>query len=85
VFNVSFSQQRIELKIVVPELEKPILNKYNIKNEFTDSLSRYSELTNLLVDLWNDGYIATSVDSIRYDSSIMTAFVKIGNLFSWLF
>ncbi len=84
VFNLAFSQQQLELKIVVPEIEKPILNKYKIKNEFTDSLSRYSELTHLLVDLWNDGYITASVDSFRYDSNIMTSFVKIGNSFSWL-
>jgi len=80
----AFAQQTNYLKVVVSEEQKQIFKKYSFKKEFTDSLSRKSTLTDLLSQLWQDGYITAAYDSMKVDSATLTAYLNTGKKISWV-
>jgi outer membrane protein assembly factor BamA len=84
IAGTAFAQQPNYLKVVVSEEQKQIFKKYSFKKEFTDSLSRKSVMTDLLTELWKDGYITASYDSVKIDSVTLTAYLNIGKKISWV-
>jgi hypothetical protein len=82
--GATFAQQQNFLKVVVAEDQKSIIKKYSYKKEFTDSLSRKSVMTALLTELWQDGYITASYDSIKIDSLILNAYLNTGKRITWV-
>ncbi|MFA4852685.1 MAG: BamA/TamA family outer membrane protein [Bacteroidales bacterium] len=80
-----FSQNVYNLKIIVNNKDqKAILKKYSYKKEFKDTLSRKEELNDLLYTLWQDGYMAASIDSLIKDSITILAYLNIGEKYLWV-
>lgn len=81
----AYSQKTFKLNVIANNEQKDILKKYSFKKEFKDTLSRKQELNNLLYILWNDGYIAASVDSIvKKDSIEINSYMNIGKKYLWV-
>jgi outer membrane protein assembly factor BamA len=51
--------------------------------EIADSMGTYLALKELLQALWGEGYLAASVDSVAFDSSLVSAYVFTGPRFEW--
>ena len=59
------------------------IKKYNYQKKFSDSLSIKKELTNLIFSFNQNGYLSASIDSIKYDSTLVSAYVFLGNKYNW--
>ena len=51
--------------------------------ETVDSMATYLVLKELMQDLRGDGYLAASVDSVVFDSVVVSAYVFAGPRFEW--
>ncbi len=51
--------------------------------ETADSIGTYLVLKEMLRALWDDGYLAASVDSVVFDTSQVSAFIFTGPRFEW--
>ncbi|MFH2094068.1 MAG: BamA/TamA family outer membrane protein [Bacteroidota bacterium] len=73
-----YSQEKYELKIS-SEDDRPV--KYRM--QFNDSVSVLDEVEEIWSDCRRSGYVLASVDSISWNGRMATAFLFIGNRYSW--
>lgn len=60
-----------------------IVKTISYKKIFTDTLSLKKELSNVLQDLYDKGYLSASFDSIQFDQTFAKAYLKRGNQYRW--
>lgn len=60
-----------------------VVKNLHIKTNLTDQLAAKNELNNFISSLFAEGYLAASADSIRIDSTHLTAWCTIGATYKW--
>jgi hypothetical protein len=80
---IAQKQFKLDVKFSGEE-SKAFSKRYSYKISFSDSASRSSELNDLLSTIQSDGFLMASVDSIKSDSVLLTAFINTGRKFEWI-
>lgn len=85
IYGVGNAQPEVwQLKIVETDsVEIGFIKRNNYTKTFTDSVSVISELQNILLELYGNGYITASFDSISCKREKITAFLKTGKSYYW--
>ncbi len=83
-FSFTANAQKYFLKINTDSSSGKIIEKYNIKKTFSDTLQLHKELSDLLNELWVKGYIAASVDSVLKKNDTVSANISIGKKYEWI-
>lgn len=60
------------------------IKKLKIRDEYPDSISRNKARQKLLFNLYDQGYLAAGIDSIKTDSLTSTVFVHLGQKYNWI-
>lgn len=76
--------QKIYLNIITKGDDKKIIEKYNLKISFSDTLQLHYELNDLLSALRMNGYITASVDSVSELDDTVKAYTTVGKKIEWL-
>lgn len=92
-FVMFFSQENISaqftLRIVAvdstqaPQLEVLSRASAFIRSSYPDAATRKKSLDNFIYSLYPTGYLAASCDQLKTDSTNLTAFVYLGDIFKW--
>lgn len=83
--HAAVAQKPYNLELIYTGIDaESFLRRYSVKNSFGDSVSRSSELSNLLIALQSDGFLMASIDSISADSVLLTAYVNPGKKIEWI-
>lgn len=72
-----------QLKVVNTDSQR-VFKKLEYKKQFQTGELLTRELNTVYLSLVNEGYISASIDSIRNDSLIHTAYLHIGNKYKWV-
>lgn len=76
------AQQPYTLKLKCDDNET-LLKKINYKKQLTSKKEVNKELQNILFYLYNNAYLAATIDSIEYDSLNTTAHLHTGEIYKW--
>ena len=79
--HVAFSgfSQKYTLEIVTGQSELPrIIQKKNFRKTFSDSALVYLQLQKIKTELFSEGYIAASFDSVKFDSASVKVYLFTG-------
>ncbi len=72
-----------EWQLALHATGEPLPEFVDYKKKFNDQKQRQSELTNVLSDLYQSGFLSASVDSIQDSGKLLTAFVHVGQQYKW--
>ncbi|HVA97350.1 MAG TPA: POTRA domain-containing protein [Bacteroidia bacterium] len=61
----------------------PILSKIKFQKKFISPEERNKEIKTILFDLYDDAYLAATVDSLVQDSNRLTAYITTGEIYKW--
>ena len=73
----------LEIESIDSASSKSIQKDFPYKNLFQNKLSRHRELQKYLSQLYSNGYLAASFDSLFEDSLKLTAYINPGNIYKW--
>jgi len=79
-----YAQERASygLKILaMPESE--LSEELSYEEAFSDSLTRHQAVQTYLGDLYSNGYLAASFDSLHYDTIKLAAYINQGKVYNW--
>ncbi len=78
------AQKNYVLHIIPVDKDTLFLTRdFSYKNNFTDTLSRNREMQNLLTKLIKQGYLESSFQLFKIDSSLLTAEIYVGKQWKW--
>ena len=86
LFSLSgYSQQAFLLHLEYTDPSPPKLDDDLLKKEysFPTAQERNKKMSSLMEDLYDEGYLAASIDSVTTDSNSTHAYVKIGKKYRW--
>src|SRR5688572_20524570 len=81
--NLSFSQNRIILKVVSEKLTKEQKKVFDYKTDHSDSLSAVMELKKLVLRFREQSFLLASVDTIYKKRDTVFAHLDIGQRWKW--
>lgn len=82
-FSMFSAAQNLQLNIVQKDSAKFFIKKKNYQTNFADTLLLQKELQQILNSLNSKGYLSARFDSIKTDSTSVTAWLRTGNIYKW--
>jgi len=83
VLKLTEGQKKYSLTILNSNSYKDIQSKVSYKTFFSDTLQRKKEVYNVILSLWENGFISATCDSFINDSNHLKAFINIGNKYKY--
>lgn len=84
-FSLSASAQKIFQLEIVENPDNDVLKKTKYEKSFSKITDREKEIHNVMVSLWNRGFLAARTDSIRQDSTLQTVYINPGQEYKWAY
>lgn len=85
-FSILHAQPLFHLKVIASDKDTSALHKLiNYRNNLSDSVSSKKELASVFNQLYEKGFLLTSIDSMQIDSVHFTAFIKLNKQVEWAF
>ena len=85
-FSILHAQPLFHLKVIASDKDTSALHKLiNYRNSLSDSVSSKKELASVFNQLYEKGFLVTSLDSMQIDSVHFTAFIKLNKQVEWAF
>ena len=85
-FSILHAQPLFHLKVIASDKDTSALHKLiNYRNNLSDSVSSKKELASVFNQLYEKGFLVTSLDSMQIDSVHFTAFIKLNKQVEWAF
>ena len=85
-FSILHAQPLFHFKVIASDKDTAALHKLiNYRNSLSDSVSSKKELASVFNQLYEKGFLVTSLDSMQIDSVHFTAFIKLNKQVEWAF
>lgn len=85
-FSILHAQPLFHFKVIASDKDTAALHKLiNYRNILNDSVSSKKELASVFNQLYEKGFLLTSLDSMQIDSVHLTAFIKLNIQVEWAF
>ena len=85
-FSILHAQPLFHFKVIASDKDTAALHKLiNYRNSLSDSVSSKKELASVFNQLYEKGFLLTSIDSMQIDSVHFTAFIKLNKQVEWAF
>lgn len=81
--SIPASAQKIFQLEIVELPDNDVLKKTKYEKSFSKITDREKEIHNVMVSLWNRGYLAARTDSIRQDSTLQVVYINPGQEYKW--
>jgi outer membrane protein assembly factor BamA len=78
------SAQKIYVEIKTSGESRKIIEKYNLKKSYADTLQLKNDLDDLISALQERGYVTASVDSVSKRGDTVEANITVGEKFKWI-
>ena len=86
LLKISFSQNLFTLQITCTDKPSSFFQKkFSFKEHIKDSAQASSEVKEVLSKLRAEGFLAASVDSMKFDSMRLTSYIYVGEKFESVF
>jgi len=81
----TFAQQKyyLEIKPLHQDDAKNVSSDISYSKEFTNEQQRHRELQQYLLQLYDNGFLAATIDSTQLDSNRLIAFLDQGTVYKW--
>ena len=83
--EIAKAQQNAVLEINLSDLQdRKVSKKLNYSNKVADSLSAVREIKNVLSQLFEEGYLTATTDTLIYKKDTIEAYLLAGNRYHWV-